>query len=44
MYPYIPIYVLVIWATFITVLIPAPHHYTYFEQFDWLEKKSFTLR
>ena len=23
-------------------IIPTPHHYTYFEQFDWLEKKFYT--
>ena len=24
------------------VIIPFPHHYAYFEQFDWLEKKFYT--
>ena len=23
-------------------IIPAPHHYSYFAQFDWLEKKFHT--
>ena len=22
-----------------TIIIPTPHHYTYFVQYDWLEKK-----
>ena len=25
------------------LIIPTPHHYAYFEQFDWLEKKFYTL-
>ena len=24
------------------VIIPTPHHYAYFAQFDWLEKKFYT--
>ena len=24
------------------MIIPTPHHYTYFAQFDWLEKKFYT--
>ena len=25
-----------------SIIIPTPHHYAYFEQFDWLEKKFYT--
>ena len=28
---------------FLALIIPAPHHYAYFVQFDWLVKNFYTL-